>query len=208
MAKALRIFQPGCAEYAGGDLGMAKSQNQDEKGEIATPPENKDQDLPDFLTPDMAHTLWRREDQLVNHRLTWLGITQTIFFGGFALTVSKDSGIDRDAMLDVSWAISLMGFSTSTLTLVGVIAASIAQHIVGKKFASSTGHGGISSWTTFLGRVNSVGIALCFVVSWAYLAFFWQPIKEGPNKSDTITEESVEKKLPELCSEPTVEAED
>lgn len=118
--------------------------------------------------------LWEHEDNLIHHRLTWLGVTQGLFLAGYGLSlkVSADNPNDRTSqLLDL---FPILGFSISLLIAIGVFAAAWAMWKIKNKFdVNEFGISGFGiSWpTSILGITCAFGIPMVFLYGWGQLIF-------------------------------------
>lgn len=128
---------------------------------------------------EKTRTLWRFEDELINHRLTWLGFSQGLLFAAYALIYSRVNWIETEAgsiaahfvksdnlppipiVLD---SIALLGIFLCFIVVVGVIAAIFAMMLIHKR--SSSPVPGISSTTTIIGLLPPLFIPAGFSAFW------------------------------------------
>ncbi|MCP4367136.1 MAG: hypothetical protein GY797_03320 [Deltaproteobacteria bacterium] len=127
---------------------------------------------------------WTHEDNLINHRLTWLLTSQTIFFSGYGLILryglikENIAGNQLDIVLKL---IPYLGISTGLLVFFAILAAVKILHKLKKtnKFnGKSNGqqsknlnynHYEISNFSFFGGLVPPLIIPTLFVGSWIFL---------------------------------------
>lgn len=88
---------------------------------------------------ELAH----HEDELINHRLTWLIGSQSLLFAGYAvlLTVEKDklaASIEK-IQLALYW-LPFLGISVALLILVGIVSAVTASCILKVRFRRPLGY--------------------------------------------------------------------
>lgn len=100
---------------------------------------------------------WRQEDQLINSRITWFGATQALLLGAI-----------HGGDLKFSHMVAIVGFYSSSIVLVGVIAAITAQVILWfrSEHGNQPGRLGVSIVTTVLGWFCALGICAVFVCMW------------------------------------------
>ncbi len=109
---------------------------------------------------EQKRELWRHEDELINHRLNWLGVTQGLLFAGYVLATEK--GIEKVLNL-----LAIAGLLTSGLILVGVCAALISMHFIHKDGPEEEKHHfGVRRFTTYSGWFSAAGIPLIFFAIW------------------------------------------
>ena len=112
--------------------------------------------------------LWSREDDLINHRLTWLGVTQTLIatvlavIGSQAASDVSPSDLSQDAKA-ASLILAVVGLATCLAIWWGIKAASDAQKIIDWRYNSEPG---ISERTTARGRFVAHAIPLILAVGW------------------------------------------
>jgi hypothetical protein len=130
---------------------------------------------------ELKRQLWAREDDLINHRLTWLGVTQTIIATATAVVaISAQPNPSIVELTDnakfASLILALVGLSTSALIAVGIKAACDAQKSIDWRYQDQSG---ITDRTTKRGRFTALAIPIIFLFGWVfYLAFvgrkyFW-----------------------------------
>lgn len=118
---------------------------------------------------DYARDLWWREHELMNHRLTWLGVVQTLLFTAYGFSVVSALGFEI--------IISYAGILTAVIIFLGTIAAVVAQINLSPKI---NGQGktfplGIRTTTTLLGWMPPVLIPLLSFGVWVYLLACYEP---------------------------------
>ena len=124
---------------------------------------------------DDTRERWIHEDQLINHRLGWLGVTQGILLAAYGMALRELSTLalqtPRSPLYDPTHFLAQLpppiGFSTSLLVFVGVLAANIVMYRIGD--ISRSLNYGISRRITLMGQCAGVGIPLIFVVVWLLL---------------------------------------
>ena len=107
-----------------------------------------------------ANYLWQKENELKNHRLTWLGATQSFLFAG--MVFSYEFGFD------IVKQVAFFGAATSAAVLLGTVAATWAQLIVWRRYPHWGA--GVNPFTTVLGWISVNGLPLLFVAGWLLLA--------------------------------------
>ena len=128
---------------------------------------------------------WLHEDDLINHRLTWLLVAQTILFAGCAtlLALLFDgehalSGCNREVVLHtVRVVIPWVGVAIAFSIGLGVAGALTSMHIIHRK-ANEELQGsfeyGIHWLPSVLGQIAGAFLPLLFVGVWLYLVFVFQ----------------------------------
>lgn len=106
-----------------------------------------------------ANKFWQQENELVNHRLSWLGTTQSFLFAGVVFSHQFDFDIGR--------GVAIFGMATSAVIFIGTLAAVIAQLIIA--LAQPKNRFGVSWITTAMGWSSAILIPLLFVFGWGYL---------------------------------------
>lgn len=129
---------------------------------------------------------WTHEDNLINHRLTWLLTSQTIFLSGYGLIVryGVGKGSIADSNLDhVLELIPYIGISTGFLIFCAILAGVMVlcklkqrnhfnrksndQQLKNRYYR----HYDLSYFSFFGGLVPALIMPILFVVSWIYLIF-------------------------------------
>ncbi len=102
---------------------------------------------------------WAREDELINHRLNWLGVSQGLLLTGYGVSVMH--------FAKLSHSIALAGLVTSGLIFVGVCAALLAMYYIQNDGPEEDKkHFGIRGITTILGWISAAGLPLTFFLVW------------------------------------------
>ena len=132
------------------------------------------------------HELNHHEDNVVNHRLTWLLTGQPLLFLAYVnaavAIASKNQNVcnctscvteptkvphQLTAML---YGIPVLGGVMSACILVGVVGAAYAMNELkkqrGKDFA------GIANWSTLMGMLPPMVIPLMLVLVWAFVLYY------------------------------------
>jgi|GEM_PF-2881939 len=118
---------------------------------------------------------WVHEDVLLNHRLTWLGLTQAILFAAYGIAIQQLASEKADActkdyrqLVDhLLNGLKAIGLFTSILIFIGALAATVAMAKIKKEFSLPTY--GISLSTTIAGWVCAVGLPYEFSTTWGFL---------------------------------------
>ena len=130
------------------------------------------------MNKDAYDRLGHHEDDLVNHRLTWLLLSQTVLFAGFGQIVVAEK-IPEASKQAILTAIILVGGGSSVLIWLGVLGAVLAGLYLWKDTndharKQKTGEQirlGVRWWTTWLGWTPPLTLPILFVCVWAFL---WQ----------------------------------
>ena len=109
---------------------------------------------------------WVHEDHLIDHRLTWLGLTQTLLFAAEGILIEKTPTAKKEALFEkLDWILPVVGFVSSALIYCGVLAATIAMVRIKKQ------HGmpdyGVSKGTTIGGWTSAIGLPFLFMWAWS-----------------------------------------
>lgn len=139
----------------------------------------------------LGREMWAREDELVNHRLTWLGFAQTLLVTGYGYVIKEEFYIveklydcancsldlnlcDRPEMVSgyrlfkyIVDRLPYVGLGTSVLILVGTLAATVAMGKIAKNYHHKKL--GVSWPTTLAGWLCAVGIPFFFCLVWLLL---------------------------------------
>jgi hypothetical protein len=113
--------------------------------------------------------LIHHEDDLINHRLTWLLASQSLLFAGYAVLVTKDREQNKSLVTPeqfqaaLKW-VPILGMSIALLILIGIIAAVIASIILVKR--SGRKEAGVAWLTSVLGWVTALLFPIGFLVAW------------------------------------------
>lgn len=123
---------------------------------------------------------WLHEDDLINHRLTWLLVAQTILFAGCATLLallfgSETTLTDHNRAIvlhTVSVVIPWVGVAIAFSIGLGVAGALTSMHIIYRK-ANEELQGsfeyGIHWLPSILGQIAGAFLPLLFVGAWLYL---------------------------------------
>ena len=110
--------------------------------------------------------LWTHEDHLINHRISWLGVTQALLFAAFGVVIAKDQPGGIQPILSLfKWIVPIVGFIASILIFIGVKGAIEAMEII--KVQHGMKELGLSDRTTKMGWVCGIGIPLVFIAAWS-----------------------------------------
>lgn len=118
-----------------------------------------------------AREKWVHEDDLINHRLSWLGVTQGLLFAALGFALHEQSALSNDAGPPMSPLLKLLvnylpylGLLTSTLIFIGVLGATIAMIRIKRIYGLD--QYGISLLTTAMGWTCALGLPVSFVIAW------------------------------------------
>ena len=114
-----------------------------------------------------AREKWVHEDNLINHRLTWLLNSQTIFFAAYGLVsvygdMPKIQG-DLDKILSI---LPVVGIVTGLLIFISILGAARALQLLNKNGEYRLG---VSDGTHQFGLVCPLLMPFVFIVSWGYV---------------------------------------
>ena len=116
---------------------------------------------------------WDDENNLINQRLTWLGVFEGLLFTTYGFIFSADpEKVDEALRKQLEMMIPLFGLATSLLILLGVLAAMIAQCILSKCGEVKWGKKkslGVNCVTTVMGWVCAGGLPLSFAIAWVFI---------------------------------------
>jgi hypothetical protein len=124
-----------------------------------------------------ARQRWWHEDGLVNHRLSWLLVSQALLFAAFG-SLSKPVAPGLPPVPEVfNKAIQLIpvvGIAVAVIVLLAAGAACWAQHKLQVEYKNKIPgfELGVSTATTLLGWSPSILIPIAFAASWAWLGRF------------------------------------
>lgn len=135
------------------------------------------------IAPDEYYKIVRseiqHEDDLINHRLTWLVYLQTIFFGGFFLLGSSTS-VSLEHWTKARSFIVAIGLASSVAALAGIFLAARAIRALRWRFLDQlAAHKAdaqeypdpvVSSFSNLLGLTIANAIPLVLLLGWIYLA--------------------------------------
>ena len=116
---------------------------------------------------------WKHEDEVINHRLTWLGFSQGLLFAAYGLIVQLSANVTSATIKDpslvtaikkLSSIIPMIGMLTSLLVLAGVLAAAVSMYIIKNDYDLKTY--GVSKGTTIFGMLCAVGFPSVFIWAW------------------------------------------
>jgi hypothetical protein len=124
-----------------------------------------------------ARQRWWHEDGLVNHRLSWLLVSQALLFAAFG-SLSKPTvpglGPAPEVFNKAMQLIPVVGIAIAVMILAATVAACWAQHKLAVDYKNKIPgfELGVSTMTTLLGWSPSILIPIAFAASWAWLGRF------------------------------------
>ncbi|TWW09427.1 hypothetical protein E3A20_14400 [Planctomyces bekefii] len=101
--------------------------------------------------------LWQREDDLINHRLTWLLTSQGLLFAGYGWIFPQPQ------LSGLAWVVAYLGLISSLLIAAGLVGAVIAQLILRKRHGHKLY---IHFVCAIIGWATAVGLAIVFAGGW------------------------------------------
>jgi len=111
-----------------------------------------------------SRNLWHHEDILINHRLTWLGVTEGLLFGAFGFAGIQQTS---EKILQLQSLISYIGLGTSIAIFAGIFAAIISQFIIKNRYQWPKY--GVTGFTTIVGWITALSLPSAFVIAWSVL---------------------------------------
>ncbi len=109
---------------------------------------------------------WVHEDNLVDHRLTWLLVSQTLMFAGYGVLLDSlarcPSANQASHIKRLLTYLPVFGIVTSLLILGSIAAALWAMIILRKRNPDLDVYRG----ATVLGSLASIGLPLVFAFAW------------------------------------------
>ena len=130
-----------------------------------------------------GYDLWQTENDLVDHRIGWLGFSQPLLFA--VLVFAEEGGFG------LTLGLAFFGLSLSLLVTIGVLAAVVAQSKIHKieaygKFAGLGGNKRKMN-TSFWGWVPGIFIPVAFLVGWGLIVLAaWSDGKLGAEETDFL----------------------
>jgi predicted Co/Zn/Cd cation transporter (cation efflux family) len=110
---------------------------------------------------------------MINHRLNWLIMTQTILFAAYGLLLgvqvenTESNFLTKiENLLDV---LPAMGMSVSALVFLGILGAVGAMSRLKKRAKSQHVIIDAASWTSLLGQATGLLFPVVFLVGWLYI---------------------------------------
>lgn len=119
---------------------------------------------------------WVHEDDLINHRLNWLLMTQTILFAAYGLlldnqpdtTANDNLGRNVDALIKV---LPYLGIAVSGLIFLGVLGAVGAMYALRRNRTKEVKEMDIDAalWTSILGQLTGLLLPIVFIAAWLFV---------------------------------------
>ena len=120
-------------------------------------------------------TFWWHEDQLINQRLTWLGVVESLLFASYGLAARLKISIGEE--------IATVGMLSTLVVWVGVIGAIRAQIMIAKDYKLN--FLGVSKASTFFGWTPPVMLPAIFLATWVALLVDPPSFFSAPNTFNT-----------------------
>jgi hypothetical protein len=112
------------------------------------------------------------EHELINHRITWLLTSQSLFFTAFALATSK--GIKE--MLFLLKTMSAVGFLLSLAIFLGICGSYVAKFTLRKNYGNEIRNPkipvGVSTPATMVTMITELLLPVLFAIAWVCI-FNW-----------------------------------
>jgi hypothetical protein len=125
-----------------------------------------------------------REDQLINHRLTWLIASQSLLFAGYAVLLAADkSHVSSDAAWSaiVTW-MPRLGIVIATLILLAIASSVLSSWLLRRSFNFGTSK--LRTVTTWAGWAPALLLPVVFIVVWSRVS--------APTETPRLTETPVQ----------------
>ena len=106
---------------------------------------------------------WEHEDEVINHRLTWLLVSQTILFAGWGALLEMAQTTQNAEKIGrlIQW-VPFFGILTSLLILVSIVAATVAMVHLKSQNASIQADPKATKWGLFA----PIGLPVVFIAAW------------------------------------------
>lgn len=105
---------------------------------------------------------WEHEDHLINQRLTWLLNSQSLLFAAYAIALQSVSADTPNRALKFVSVCPFIGIATSSLILIGILAATDAMRILKKgKYTFD-----VRTRITWAGIAPAYCLPIVFIVAW------------------------------------------
>lgn len=113
-----------------------------------------------------ARDMWVHEDQLINHRIQWLCITQGLLFTAYSLSFQLPEAVHNTnaSFQDFITVLPAAGVWISLLALAGILSAVMAMGFVYVR--SPWKRPGVTWTATVGGLVCAIGIPIMFSFVW------------------------------------------
>jgi hypothetical protein len=123
-----------------------------------------DRGLTGLRSAASRHRLFHHEDDLINHRLTWLIGSESLLFTGYAVLVS---GVASGSVAQTVRWLPLLGIAVAGTIWVGILGAVAASLILKRRYGQHTL--GIHWLTTAMGWAPGTLLPLIFMTTWTVL---------------------------------------
>ncbi len=111
---------------------------------------------------------WTHEDKLINHRLGWLLVSQSILFAAYGSVLRDSEPGAVEARILLSFFLPLLGLATSWFIYMGISAAGDALNILDEKYEGVS----VSRETTASALFCAEALPVSFIFAWC-LSFLW-----------------------------------
>lgn len=115
-----------------------------------------------------AREKWVHEDQLINHRLTWLLVSQTLLFAAYgALLNTRCDVLFLSKISKILDVLPLLGIGIALVLLLSILAACHALRILRNNKDSFQLQA--STNTHLIGLIAPVLLPVIFIFAWSYI---------------------------------------
>ena len=115
----------------------------------------------------MFWDIWVHEDDLINHRLTWLLVSQALLFAAYGAILTTINNICIIQTQKIINFLPIFGIILCFLILLSTGASTYYVNKLGKKYVTLQQ----SQILILLGLVPPVGLPLAFIIAWVYILF-------------------------------------
>ncbi len=130
------------------------------------PPKNEDE----------YYKFTHHEDDLINHRLTWLLGSQSLLFAGYAVLITKDKEIGKAPIAPeqfkaaMTW-IPYLGIGIAVLILIGIVGAVWASLILHRRAKTKglVSNVGVYWLTSLCGFLPALLFPVAFMTAWWFV---------------------------------------
>jgi hypothetical protein len=106
------------------------------------------------------------EHNLINNRLTWLLVSQTLLFSGYATSIEK-------SITALKVVIPKLGFALSLLAFISIAASFMAKWLLWQEVRQVPGFEHEKFWVstpiTYIAGVAELSVPIAFIAAWACL---------------------------------------
>lgn len=129
-------------------------------------------DIPEYYS--IVRSEIEHEDDLINHRLTWLTYTQAILFAAFFAIGAAGPGAS-EVLRRAYEILPIVGFLSVCFILIGIFLAIYAIRSLRNNFEKIKRSSGeqrvfpelvVKKWSHWLGFIPSIGICIIFLWAW------------------------------------------